>query len=172
MTAGGLACRQGFCPGVLAGLHKQIRAAFTSLFQSTFQSVCSALPCRPSQPLHPRLSSLPHLLPYPSRPTWDDQQHVDTNYERAGLVADVNAAFGRNRRRDVLREKAEAAPEMLDAPIQDDELKAACAQVGHDARGGEGGPARSDCLRRCRVAVRGGLRHGAAAPAQCSKAGS
>ncbi|KAL4458495.1 hypothetical protein ABPG75_013360 [Micractinium tetrahymenae] len=63
------------------------------------------------------------------QPKWDDQQHVDANYERAGLVADVNAAFGRNKRRDVLREKAEAAPEMLEAPIQDDELKAACAQV-------------------------------------------
>lgn len=65
---------------------------------------------------------------------------MDANYERAGLVADVNAAFGRNRRRDVLREKAEAAPEMLEAPIQDDELKAACAQVGRRRMPGGGLP--------------------------------
>lgn len=83
--------------------------------------------------------AVPTHLPLCS-PTWDDQQHVDANYERAGLVADVNAAFGRNRRRDVLREKAEAAPEMLEAPIQDDELKAACAQVGRRRMPGGGLP--------------------------------
>lgn len=59
---------------------------------------------------------------------------MDGNYARAGLVADVNAAFGRNARRDVLREKAEAQPELLDAEPQDDEFRAACAKV-RGARG-------------------------------------
>ena len=54
---------------------------------------------------------------------------MEENYEASGLVADVNAAFGRNRRRDVLREKAEADPESLEAEVADDELKAAMAQV-------------------------------------------
>lgn len=62
-------------------------------------------------------------------PDWDDQQHIEANYEAAGLMSDVNAAFGRNARRDVLREKAEADPASLEAEIQDDELKAAFAQV-------------------------------------------
>ena len=73
---------------------------------------------------------------------WDERDHVDGNYARAGLVADVNAAFGRNARRDVLREKAEADPEALDAAEPDDELKAACAQVlalqGRGGRRAEG----------------------------------
>lgn len=72
------------------------------------------------------------------------------NYERAGLVSDVNAAFGRNRRRDVLREKAETAPEMLDAPVQDDELKAACAQVGRHgprAHASDAGLSGAGCCR-------------------------
>lgn len=59
---------------------------------------------------------------------------MEGNYERAGLVADVNAAFGRNSRRDVLREKAEADPAALDAEPVDDEFKAACAQVQKGAR--------------------------------------
>lgn len=67
------------------------------------------------------------LVPVP-RPEWDQQDHVDGNYERAGLVADVNAAFGRNRRRDVLKEKVEQHPEQLEQE-PDDEFKAACSQV-------------------------------------------
>jgi hypothetical protein len=62
------------------------------------------------------------------RPQWDNQQHTESNYEAAGLVADVNAAFGRNRRRDILKEKVEAHPELLDAEPED-EMKAACGQV-------------------------------------------
>ena len=42
---------------------------------------------------------------------------------------DVNAAFGRNARRDVLKDKVAQHPELLDAE-PDDEIKAACAQVG------------------------------------------
>ncbi|KAI3435856.1 hypothetical protein D9Q98_001914 [Chlorella vulgaris] len=60
-------------------------------------------------------------------PQWDNQQHIESNYEAAGLVADVNAAFGRNRRRDILKEKVEAHPELLDAEPED-EMKAACGQ--------------------------------------------
>jgi hypothetical protein len=71
--------------------------------------------------------------PCACRPSWDEQDHVEGNYERAGLVADVNAAFGRNRRRDVLQEKVEQRPELLDQE-PDDEFKAACAQVGGQAR--------------------------------------
>jgi hypothetical protein len=44
------------------------------------------------------------------------------------MVVDVNAAFGRNRRRDVLQEKVEQHPEQLDQE-PDDEFKAACSQV-------------------------------------------
>jgi hypothetical protein len=42
---------------------------------------------------------------------------------------DVNAAFGRNARRDVLKDKVAQHPELLEAE-PDDEIKAACAQVG------------------------------------------
>lgn len=111
---------------------------------------------------------------------------MEGNYQRAGLVVDANAGYGRNKRRDVLKEKvrgdggpmnlllwavpavvlpswgwpvascpaptglsqravlplanaashlntvpqAEANPEQLDAEVQDDELRAACAKVG------------------------------------------
>lgn len=108
-------------------------------------STCILLPLCPltsSPSLPPRL--LP-LVPT-HRPSWDEQQHVEANYERAGLVADVNAAFGRNARRDVLREKAEADPAALEAEVQDDEFKAACAKVG-------GGAAPRLVLRRATMAT-------------------
>ncbi|PRW59920.1 Nucleolar 16 [Chlorella sorokiniana] len=62
-------------------------------------------------------------------PEWDSDDHVEGNYQRAGLVVDANAGYGRNKRRDVLKDKAEANPEQLDAEVQDDELRAAFAKV-------------------------------------------
>ncbi len=134
-------------------------------------------------PVHlssPAASSPPCCLPpfcRARRLEWDSDDHVEGNYQRAGLVADANAAFGRNKRRDVLKDKvcsllspgslppppllpllcrgrqhvilmnphlaaalqAEANPEQLDAEVQDDELRAACAKVGWTAGGGDAG---------------------------------
>lgn len=39
------------------------------------------------------------------RPEWNCDDHVEGNYQRAGLVVDANAGYGRNKRRDVLKEK-------------------------------------------------------------------
>ena len=80
-----------------------------------------------SPPLPPRCAAA--ALHPCCRPQWDDQDHIEGNYQRSGLVMDVNAAFGRNARRDVLKDKVAQHPELLDAE-PDDEITAACAQVG------------------------------------------
>ena len=80
-------------------------------------------------PAAPAAPAAPAIPPPRCRPSWDDQDHIEGNYQRSGLVMDVNAAFGRNARRDVLRDKVAQHPELLEAE-PDDEIKAACAQVG------------------------------------------
>ncbi|GAB4822055.1 hypothetical protein N2152v2_009101 [Parachlorella kessleri] len=55
---------------------------------------------------------------------WDAEDTVITNYQQVGLVRDPNAGFGRNKRVDIIQEKAED-PAVLSAEL-DDDLKAAC----------------------------------------------
>lgn len=149
----------------------------------TSQQACKALPLRPSTcRACSTVLALPPCCPA-RRPQWDSDDHVEGNYQRSGLVVDANVGYGRNKRRDVLKEKvgeagpaaaaaaggrcwlpcsqgcaaphcsallswrlafphcspskpmlqAEANPEQLDAEVQDDELRAAFAQVGSAA---------------------------------------
>jgi hypothetical protein len=54
------------------------------------------------------------------RAEWDAKDTVVANYEHTGLVRDPNAGFGRNKRLDVIQEKAQDAA-VLEAELDDGE---------------------------------------------------
>ena len=54
------------------------------------------------------------------RAVWDPDEHIEANYEQMGFVADLNAGTGRNRKTDIIAEKAAALQE--DEDIKDDDL--------------------------------------------------
>lgn len=74
----------------------------------TSQQAFKALPLHPSTCSACSTVLLPPCRPA-RRPQWDSDDHVEGNYQRSGLVVDANVGYGRNKRRDVLKEKVRAA---------------------------------------------------------------
>lgn len=62
-------------------------------------------------------------LPAACRATWEDQASAPENYARLGFVSDSNAGYGRNRKPDVLVEKVERDPALLEAEPDDGEQR-------------------------------------------------